>query len=173
MSSGSGIGKAHRPSAAQHHPVIDIVAQLRRLVTELSDLYPGRRFTLDGHLVGSIGEVLAAERYGLELLTASHKTHDAVAADGRMVQIKLTQRSSVGLSSCPEYLLVHKLHPDGRHEEVYNGPGEPVWAWCGPRMQKNGQGQVSLSRLRGMMAGVGYGERLGETRETDGTAYQV
>ena len=88
MISDSGTGKAHRPSAAQHHPVIDIVAQLRQLVTELSDLYPGRRFTLDGHLVGSIGEVLAAERYGLELLTASHKTHDAVTADGRMPLVR-------------------------------------------------------------------------------------
>ena len=160
MSSDSGTGKAHRPSAAQHHPVIDIVAQLRQLVTELSDLYPGRRFTLDGHLVGSIGEVLAAERYGLELLTASHKTHDAVASDGRMVQIKLTQRSSVGLSSCPEYLLVHKLHPDGRHEEVYNGPGEPVWAWCKSRVQKNGQASISLSRLRRVMNNVTSAQQL-------------
>lgn len=135
-----------------HHPVIQIVAQLRELVGQLGELYPGRRFTLDGHLVGSIGEVLAAEQYGLVLLPASHKTHDAEAPDGRMVQIKLTQRSGVGLSSCPEHLLVHKLHSDGRHEEIYNGPGEPVWEWCAPRVQKNGQAMISLTRLRNLMA---------------------
>ena len=29
----------------------------------------GRKFSLDGKLVGDIGEVLAAEKYGLELLS--------------------------------------------------------------------------------------------------------
>ena len=133
------------------HAVLELVAELRQTVEKLGQLYPDRRFTLDGHLVGSIGEVLAAERYGLTLHPASHKTHDAVASDGREVQIKLTQRSSIGLSSCPEHLLVHKLHPDGTHEEIYNGPGEPVWAWCESRIQKNGQAAISLSRLRGLM----------------------
>lgn len=144
------------------HPVITIVAELRRLVNQLTELYPERRFTLDGHLVGSVGEVLAAERYNLTLLAASHKTHDATALDGRMVQIKLTQRSGVGLSSCPEHLLVHKLHADGRHEEIYNGPGAPVWDWCKTRIQKNGQANVSLSRLRRIMATVEPGKRLSE-----------
>ena len=147
------------PETSQH-PVIQIVSQLRELVGQLGALYPDRRFTLDGHLVGSIGEVLAAEQYGLVLLPASHKTHDAEAPDGRMVQIKLTQRSGVGLSSCPEHLLVHKLHPDGRHEEIYNGPGEPVWEWCAPRVQKNGQAIVSLSRLQKLMADVPQSVRL-------------
>jgi hypothetical protein len=41
---------------SSNHPIIDIVAQLRQLVTQLTDMYPDRRFTLDGHLVGSIGE---------------------------------------------------------------------------------------------------------------------
>jgi len=77
-----------------------------------------------------------------------------------MVQIKLTQRSSVGLSSCPDYLLVHKLHPDGRHEEIYNGPGDPVWDWCASRVQKNGQARVSLTRLRAMMESVDEKQRV-------------
>ena len=48
-----------------------------------------RHFTLDGHLIGSIGEVYAAKRYGFELLPSSEKAHDAVAPDGtwRLVQI--------------------------------------------------------------------------------------
>jgi len=37
------------------------VAAIYRAVTELEALYPGRKFTPDGHLVGSIGEVVAAE----------------------------------------------------------------------------------------------------------------
>lgn len=44
------------------------VNQLLGIVRELELLYPDRKFTLDGHLVGSIGEVLAAEKYSLSLL---------------------------------------------------------------------------------------------------------
>ena len=41
------------------------IRELYAITTELESLYPGRKFTIDGHLVGSIGEVLVAERYGL------------------------------------------------------------------------------------------------------------
>jgi len=34
--------------------------ELYSIVDRLEELFPGRRFTPDGHLVGSIGEVLAA-----------------------------------------------------------------------------------------------------------------
>jgi hypothetical protein len=78
------------------------------------------------------------------------------------VQIKLTQRSSVALSSCPEHLLVHKLHPDGTHEEIYNGPGGHVWAWRESHIQKNGQASISLSRLRGLMEQMDLELRLPE-----------
>ena len=37
------------------------VAAIYRAVEELEALYPGRKFTPDGHLVGSIGEVVAAQ----------------------------------------------------------------------------------------------------------------
>ena len=37
------------------------------IVHELEGDFPGRQFTLDGHLVGSIGEVMAAYYYGIEL----------------------------------------------------------------------------------------------------------
>jgi hypothetical protein len=38
----------------------EAVAQIYRAVEELEALYRPRKFTPDGHLVGSIGEVLAA-----------------------------------------------------------------------------------------------------------------
>jgi len=43
------------------------VAAIYRAVEQLEAAYPGRRFTPDGHLVGSIGEVVAAEALGLTL----------------------------------------------------------------------------------------------------------
>ena len=38
------------------------IKELYRITAELERRYPGRKFTIDGHLVGSIGEVIVAER---------------------------------------------------------------------------------------------------------------
>jgi len=54
-----------------------LVRALYAITRRLEDLFPGRHFTPDGHLVGSIGEVLAAHRYDLRLLVAGHPHHDA------------------------------------------------------------------------------------------------
>jgi hypothetical protein len=42
------------------------VAAVSEAITELETAY-GRKFTIDGHLLGSIGEVVAREALGLEL----------------------------------------------------------------------------------------------------------
>lgn len=139
--------------------VARIVEQLRAAVSQLEELFPGRPFTLDGHLVGSIGEVLAAERYGLELLSPSTQDHDAKAPDGLLVQVKLTRGDSVGLSSESQHLLVLGLMMEGTLEEIYNGPGRPAWDAAGP-MQKNGHKQVSVSRLMKLMEAVPPAQRL-------------
>jgi hypothetical protein len=131
----------------------EIIREIYRLVEELEAIYPGRKFTPDGHLVGSIGEAYAAERYGLKLLAASSSTHDAVDVDGRYYQIKATGGSSIGIRSCPDNLLVLKLHRDGTLTEIYRGPGQPAWNAAGA-MQKNGQRAISLSKLR-MLIEVG------------------
>ena len=125
----------------------------------LEVLFPGRKFTLDGHLVGSIGEVIAAYRYDLLLHTASRAGHDAVAQDGRQVEIKATQGTNVALRSLPQHLLVLHLAKDGSSTEVFNGPGSIVWAACGA-MQKNGQRPISLFRLRALMKQVTEEQRL-------------
>ena len=131
----------------------DKIKELYKITNELESSYPGRKFTIDGHLVGSIGEVIVAEHYGLELLRNSTETHDAVSADGKNVQIKATQINRSSISSEPDYLIVIKIFSDGSWEEVYNGPGKPVWDNAG-KMQKNGQRPVSLSKLRSLMISV-------------------
>ena len=73
------------------------IRELYRITAELEEKYPGRRFTPDGHLVGSIGEVYAAEKYDLSLLEASCEKHDARSEDGRLVQIKITQTNRVSI----------------------------------------------------------------------------
>ena len=69
----------------------ELRASLYRIVDCLEVMFPGRRFTPDGHLVGSIGEVLAARTFGVELLPGCAPDHDARTDDGPRVQIKFTQ----------------------------------------------------------------------------------
>lgn len=51
--------------------ISSLVRDLYRTVADLELLAPGRRFTPGGHLVGTIGEVVAAELFGLQLMPAS------------------------------------------------------------------------------------------------------
>jgi len=72
------------------HPVLvnaGLVDQIYTLVAQVESIFPNRRFTSDGHLVGSIDEVIAAHRYGLELLPHSTQGHDARSASGAIVEI--------------------------------------------------------------------------------------
>ena len=140
----------------------DIAEKIRKIyeiTRELEEMYPGRHFTPDGHMVGGIGEVIAAEEYGLELFEASHPVHDARAQDGKLVQIKATQCDRIAIGERPEYLIVLKIDRDGGFEEVYNGPGDIAWSLVGKR-QKTGQCHVSLAKLRAAMAEVPECARL-------------
>jgi hypothetical protein len=112
-------------------------------VKQLEVDYPGRKFTPDGHLVGSIGEVVAAEALHLTLYPASKPGHDAFDANGD-VQIKMTAGTSVSLyADCARLVVLKIISPEGA-EIVYDGPGAPVWDKVG----KNGQRVVSLAKLR-------------------------
>lgn len=129
------------------------IKALYKIVSELEESFPGRRFTPDGHLIGSIGEVLAQHHFDLELLPASTETHDAKSSSGTLVQIKATQGTSIGIRSVPEHLLVLKILPDGTHSTIYNGPGALAWQNAG-KMQSNGQRPLSVKKLTELMAQV-------------------
>ena len=139
--------------------VAEKIKTLYSISQELEELFPGRHYTPDGHMIGSIGETLAASYYDLELFPASEETHNAKAPDGRLVQIKATQINRIAISSEPEWLLVLKIHKDGTFSEEYNGPGKLAWEHCG-KMQKNGQRPISLAKLRELQTEVPEPERL-------------
>ena len=48
-----------------------LIRDLYAIVSKLESIFPGRHFTPDGHLVGSIGEALANTYYAIELCRAS------------------------------------------------------------------------------------------------------
>ena len=107
----------------------DPVADIYRAVTELERLYPGRKFTPDGHLVGSIGEVIAAEHFGLTLYSMSKTGHDAFDANGD-VQIKLTAGNSISMfADCVRLIVLRIVSPE--QAEIVYGPGAPAWTAAG------------------------------------------
>jgi Family of unknown function (DUF6998) len=124
------------------------VADIYRAVAELERTYPGRHFTPDGHLVGSIGEVVAREAFGFELHPASQRGHDASCPTRGDVQIKITAGNSVALRGPCHHLIVLKIVSPEEAEIVYDGPGIDLWEKAGPTAS-NGQRRLSLSKLRG------------------------
>ncbi len=79
------------------------VRALYDIATALEAMFPGGRFTPDGHMVGSIGEVLAAYIFDLVLAPASQKSWDATRRSHphETVQIKATgAKTKSAVTSC-------------------------------------------------------------------------
>ena len=135
------------------------IKELYAITNELESKYPGRKFTIDGHLVGSIGEVIVAEAYDLELLRNSTERHDAVSKNGINVQIKTTQINRISISAEPEHLIVIQILSDGSWCEIYNGPGKTAWDQAG-KMQKNGQRQIYINKLKNLMDALNESDKI-------------
>lgn len=130
-------------------PLPPAVARIYEAVAELSAAYPGRSFTPDGHLVGSIGEVVAAEALGLVLYRQSAPGHDGIDADGREVQVKMTAGKVVAMYATCTRLVVLKVLSPTEAEIVFDGDGAAAWTAAG-KPSKNGQRTISLKKLRGI-----------------------
>ncbi|WP_392543920.1 DUF6998 domain-containing protein [Oryzobacter telluris] len=165
-----GIRDDHRmPDHGQRSArTAELVERLHHVVAELESMHPGRRFPLDGHLVGSIGEAAAEALFDLTLVTASSTGHDAVAGDGRKVEIKATYGArGVALRATSqghaESLIVLRLSRvvGVPHEVVYNGPLDVALTVAGPT-QSNGQASMSLARLRSLNVEIQPAARVAE-----------
>ncbi|MDF2176998.1 hypothetical protein P2G88_01860 [Aliiglaciecola sp. CAU 1673] len=148
-----------------HDKLKELIRQLYDIVQRLHEM-TGRHFTPDGHMVGSLGEVLVADLYGLDLMTASNAGFDAISPCGKEVEIKCTQSTSVafrydGVKTAPESVIVIKLHKDGSFDEIYNGSGERIWKILeGRKIPDNGQLSVSLNQLIKLQAEVSPSEKI-------------
>ena len=143
-----------------------LVKQLYAKVSELEQMFPGRHFTPDGHLVGSLGECLVADAYGLELMTASNAGYDAVTISGVKVEIKATQADTVAFRREPQHVIVVKIAKDGSFEEIFNGPGRLIWSqFAGKKMPTNGQFQISISKLVALNKTVAFDQRIAQRAE--------
>lgn len=136
----------------------DKVQQLIGIVKELENDFPGRHFTLDGHLVGSIGEVMASYYYGIELYSASAVAHDG-EIDGKKVQIKITQQEDIVINHEPEYLIALYLNKNGSVYEIYNGPGKGPWDSASKRDSHNNR-HMRVNKLMELDSQVESDKRL-------------
>lgn len=126
----------------QRKAIADSLSLIFRGIEGLRESFEDRQFTIDGRLVGDIGEVIAALEYGLVLDDVSQPDHDATTFDGRRVQIKATFKDSLTFKTVPDYYLGLKLSSNGTYEEIYNGPGSKIYERYSHR---KGIGSVLLS----------------------------
>lgn len=141
----------------------ELLRDLYRIVAELEAMFPGRPFTPHGHMVGSLAECFAEHYYGLNLYACSHAGHDA-HIDECNVEIKATQGDRIGLRSNPDKLLVFHLR-QASFEEIYNGPGAPVWGLVASTTRPaNGQYQVSVAKLKRVTEMIADDQRIQRIR---------
>ena len=124
----------------------EIIASALKLIfqgiNQLKSNFHGKEFTIDGRLVGDIGEVIAALGYDVKLYEVLEEGHDGKTSDGRRVQIKATFKDQLTFKTVPDYYLGFKLYESGRHDEIYNGPGHYIFNRYSHR---KGIGKILLS----------------------------
>lgn len=92
-----------------------------------------KKFTLDGKLVGDIGEVLAAEYYGITLHKDNKAVYDGfLTSDStKEVQIKSSFNNYFyfpkDLTKMPDYFIAININKDGTFEEIFNGRGDIIY----------------------------------------------
>jgi hypothetical protein len=126
----------------------------------------GLSFTLDGNLVGDLGEALAAEIFGIKLTTRNGTGVDGHASDGRSVQVKAsgTKRGPAFRMVEPraQHLLFFHLDIDACTAELlFNGPEEIALKEL--RVPWTGQRMIPVSRIRAANARVPEKHRLQPT----------
>ena len=140
------------------------VKELLKIVAELHESYPNREFTLDGRLVGDIGEILVEQNYDVKLYEQLLKHYDGETPEGRKVQIKTTMKNSLTFpcDHIPEYYLGIKVCKDGSFKEIFNGPGKIIKESLKDRGEKtsNNLHSILLPKLRELNCKVCDNQRI-------------
>jgi len=135
----------------------EAIAKLLIIVDELRKTYPYKKFTLDGRLVGDLGEVIVKQNYHIELFEKVVAKYDGKDRLGRNVQIKATLQDTLGFpckyEDVPDYYIGIKIFNDGTFEEIYNGPGKNIWERIKDRKNtKNSLDAISINPLKNINA---------------------
>ena len=102
-------------------------------IKKLKEALPIKEFTIDGRLVGDIGEAIVQRDYDVDLYEVLVAGYDGETSDGRLVQIKATFKDSLTFGAIPDYYIGIKIREDGSYTEIYNGPTGPIQKKYGHR----------------------------------------
>lgn len=143
----------------------EAVKALQEIRTRLNQQFEHWEFTLDGNLVGDIGEAYVFAHFDVTKIGTGTKDHDFEASDGKLVQVKMTQRTTLGLGlkePAFEYLVALYLDSDGEIEVLYNGPGATVYTRPGKPHRKS----IPIKELRKLNMDVNDANRVPKRTES-------
>jgi len=96
-------------------------------------------FSLDGKLVGDIGEALVSEKFDIDLYSENAHVYDGEQrSTKKKVQIKASMAYNFSYpfdKDLDHYIAVH-IEPTGELEVLYNGPGKPINDFLKSRKRK-------------------------------------
>lgn len=140
------------------------IIELLGIVKQLKNSYPYKEFTLDGRLVGDIGEIVVEQIYDVKLFEKITSHYDGISSDGRKVQIKTTMKYALDFPAdhIPDYYLGIKILENGEFEEIYNGPGGIIWEVLKHRKKptKTNFHCVNIKRLKKLNLTVNIYDRI-------------
>ncbi len=125
------------------------IKELLDIVNSLQKIYPHKKFTLDGRLVGDIGEILAEQHYCLKVFDKVKPDYDAETEhDKRNVQIKATMKNSVWYprDKHPERFLAIEITAEGEIKELYNGETKPFVEYLATRKRNNNYNYYTITK---------------------------
>jgi hypothetical protein len=144
-----------------HEIIQDSLKQIFSGIRQLKKALPSKEFTIDGRLVGDIGEAIVQRDYDITLYDGLAKDYDGETPCGKKVQIKATFKDSLTFRKVSDYYLGIKIHKDGSYEEIFNGPGSVIAAEYSHR---KGFGEALLSlpnkKLRELSVTVSSEDRI-------------
>lgn len=148
----------------------DSIKNLFEVMNTLQSEYKSynKKFTLDGRLVGDLGEIVCAEHYGIELFDKVEPIYDGYEKkSNRKVQIKTTFHDSLtfpcNTAHIPDYYLGIKLYEDGTFEEIFNGKGQYIYDALlkNKSTTSNGLFSISINQLKALNQKVETRDRVG------------
>ncbi len=148
------------------------IKQLLEITNLLKVQYEGKLiFSLDGRLVGDIGEALVSDRFGIELYGKNNYMYDGIhKPSGKEVQIKASMAYNFSYpydKDLQHYIAVH-IEPNGELEIMYNGPGKPIHDFLKSRNRKSYRKiwyTISKKQLLELYEGVPYSDRIPDLKK--------
>ena len=126
-----------------------LLNRLYMICDELSEECEGRPCTPSGFCVGTPGEFLAADAFGLKLLPGNSKDFDAETTEGELVQIRTSGKGTYIPIYGGEGLLIFVKIRKTTIQLIYGGPA--INAWDAARKPNHrGVRTISLKTLKSL-----------------------